>query len=186
MDGVIAERGGGMRPEPDDQAAAQPPDFLVGDWLVQPSLGRVSRGTSVQRLRPQLMDVLVCLAARRGRTVMKQEVITTIWNDRFVTESALARTVAELRRVLGDDAKEPRIIETIPKRGYRIIAPVTPSSSSGDVATRAGLPCAQVAPVGPLAFPLPRRSPGRWPVRRALAVLAAVACLLAIAWVLFR
>lgn len=186
MDGVIAERDSGVRAEPDDQAAARAPDFFVGDWLVQPSLGRVSRGTSVQRLRPQLMDVLVCLAARRGRTVMKQEVITTIWNDRFVTESALARTVAELRRVLGDDAKEPRIIETIPKRGYRIIAPVAPSASSSAAGGRTSLPGAQSVPDDPAAFPLPQRSPRPWPAPRTLAVLAAVACLLAIAWVLFR
>ncbi|HEY3380191.1 MAG TPA: transcriptional regulator [Vicinamibacterales bacterium] len=99
-------------------------DLRIGDWLVQPTLGRVSKGEEVVRLRPQLMDVLLCLASRHGRTVMKREVLDTVWNDHFVNESALARCIAELRQVLGDNARNPQVIETIPKRGYRLIAPI--------------------------------------------------------------
>lgn len=99
-------------------------DFLVENWLVQPSLGRVSRGNTILRLRPQLMNVLVCLASGNGRTVGRQELIDNVWDDRFVVTSAIARSVAELRQALGDDARHPRIIETIPKRGYRIVAPI--------------------------------------------------------------
>jgi DNA-binding winged helix-turn-helix (wHTH) protein len=108
-------------------------DFRVGDWLVQPSLCRVARGDEVVRLRPQLMDVLVCLATRPGRTIMKQEMLDTVWSGHYVSESALARCIAELRQALGDDARAPKLIETISKRGYRMIAPITTAASPAAV-----------------------------------------------------
>ncbi len=99
-------------------------DFRLAGWLVQPSLGRLTCDGVVVRLRLQLMDMLVYLAERAGRTVTRQELLATIWSGRFVAESGLPRCVAELRQALGDSAREPRIIETIPKRGYRLIAAV--------------------------------------------------------------
>jgi DNA-binding winged helix-turn-helix (wHTH) protein len=181
MDVVTMEHGSEADVRSQGQAAASPlpPDFLVGDWLVQPALGRVSRGASSQRLRPQLMDVLVCLAARNGRTVMKQEVMAAVWSDRFVTESALARTVAELRHALGDDAKQPRIIETIPKRGYRIIAPVAPTASSLEAdRPRAVEPLPGAASAGPEG--------GFVRGARLVLVLVVLTLLIGIAWALSR
>lgn len=99
-------------------------DYLVDGWLVQPSLNRVAKQETAIRVRPQLIDVLTCLAQRRGAVVSKDELLATVWSDRFVAESGIARCVAELRQLLADDARQPRIIETIPKRGYRLIAPV--------------------------------------------------------------
>lgn len=101
-------------------------DYLVDGWLVQPSLNRVANHAMAIRVRPQLIDVLTCLAQRQGSVVSKDELLATVWNDRFVAESGVARCVAELRQVLADDARQPRIIETIPKRGYRLIAEVRP------------------------------------------------------------
>jgi DNA-binding winged helix-turn-helix (wHTH) protein len=104
-----------------------PQDFQLAEWLVRPSLDQlISRGVVV-RIRPQLMDLLVCLAARAGRTVARQELAAAIWPGQFVADSGLARCVAELRRALGDSARQPRIIETIPKRGYRLVAAVSPA-----------------------------------------------------------
>ena len=100
-------------------------DFLVGDWLAQPGLVRLSRGSVSVRVRPQLMDLLVCLADHAARTVSRKELFGSVWAGQFVTESALARCIAELRQLLGDDAHHPRFIETIPKRGYRLVAMVT-------------------------------------------------------------
>lgn len=104
-------------------------DFHLAGWLVQPSLGRLTCDGVTVRLRPQLMDMLLCLAARAGRTVAPEEFFATVWSGRFVAESALPRCVAELRQAFGDDARQPRIIETIPKRGYRLIAPVSRSAA---------------------------------------------------------
>ena len=77
------------------------------------------------------MDVLVCLAERAGKTVTKDEVFASVWSGQFVTESALARCIAELRQTLGDDARRPRFIETIPKRGYRLLMPITSPGPAG-------------------------------------------------------
>ncbi len=99
-------------------------DFHLAGWLVQPSLNRLTRDGVVVRIRPQLMDMLVCLAAQAGRTVTREDFFATVWSGRFVAESGVTRCVAELRQALGDTARQPRIIETIPKRGYRLIAPV--------------------------------------------------------------
>jgi DNA-binding winged helix-turn-helix (wHTH) protein len=101
-------------------------DFCVADWLVQPSRNRLVRGETAVRVRPQLIDVLACLARRPGAVVSKEELLSTVWNDRFVAESGIARCIAELRQAMADDARTPRIIETIPKRGYRLVAVVGP------------------------------------------------------------
>jgi len=118
---VQADRQAARGPRP---AALDLHDFGLDGWLVQPSLDRVTRDGVAIRIRPQLMDVLVCLAAHPGSMVTREELLATVWSDRFVVESSLTRCVAELRQVLGDSARQPRIIETIPKRGYRLIADV--------------------------------------------------------------
>jgi DNA-binding winged helix-turn-helix (wHTH) protein/tetratricopeptide (TPR) repeat protein len=98
--------------------------FTVGDWLVEPKACRVSRGDTVVKLRPQLTDLLVCLARRAGEIVLKDEILSEVWPGQYIAESGLSRCVAELRQSLQDHAQEPRFIETFPKRGYRLIAPV--------------------------------------------------------------
>ncbi len=100
-------------------------DFRLGEWLVQPSLDRISRGDAVLHLRPRLMDLLVFLARNAGRVVTKDEIIDSVWERRFIAESVLSRCVADLRQLLQDDIEKPRFIETIPKRGYRLIARVS-------------------------------------------------------------
>src|SRR5512140_481407 len=69
--------------------------FRVGEWLVQPSLGRISRGEKVERLRPQLMNLLVFLARNAGRAVTRDEIIEQVWERRYMAESVLSRCVAE-------------------------------------------------------------------------------------------
>jgi TolB-like protein len=70
------------------------------------------------------MLVLVCLAGRPGEVISKDELIRAVWADTFVTDDVLTRAVSELRRILRDDARQPHIIETVSKNGYRLIAPV--------------------------------------------------------------
>ncbi len=100
-------------------------DFLLGEWKVCPKLNRVVYRGHARHLSPKVMEVLVCLAKRQGDVVSKDELFGTIWPGTFVTDDALVRCVVELRRVFHENAREPRIIETISKRGYRILAPVT-------------------------------------------------------------
>jgi DNA-binding winged helix-turn-helix (wHTH) protein len=101
------------------------PDFYVGTWLAQPARNLISHSTAARRLEPQVMDLLVFLAATAGRVVSKNELIDAVWNGRFIAETTLTRAVADLRRALGDNQRSPEYIETIPKRGYRLIAAVS-------------------------------------------------------------
>ena len=113
--------------------------FRVGPWLVQPSLNTVSRNGTPMRLTLKAMEVLVCLAEHAGESVPKEELLQIVWRETFVTDDVLVGSISELRRVFEDDAREPRFIQTIPKRGYRLIAAVEPAtaalSSTGGTST---------------------------------------------------
>ncbi len=97
---------------------------------MEPRLNRLSRDGESFQIELKMMDVLVCLAEHSGELVERQELIDTVWATEFISENILTRAVAELRRTLGDDAKEPRYIETIHRRGYRLIAPVEPVTAA--------------------------------------------------------
>lgn len=101
-------------------------DFRVGPWLVQPSLNTISQNGTSNRVEPKMMEVLVCLAEHTGEVVPKEKLLQAVWPDTFVSDDVLKRSVSELRHVFGDDAHESRVIETIPKRGYRLVAAVQP------------------------------------------------------------
>jgi DNA-binding winged helix-turn-helix (wHTH) protein len=99
--------------------------FRIGDWLVEPSLSRVSRGERSVQLEIKMMEVLVCLASRAGELVTRQELVDEVWATEFISDNTLTHAIAELRNAFGDDARHPEFIETIHRRGYRLIAPVS-------------------------------------------------------------
>ena len=110
-----------------------PQPFLLGEWRVEPSLNqitRLTRGSVSQRITPKAMEVLLVLVARAGELVTREELLASVWPDVHVQEEVLTRAVADLRKALDDDRKDPRYIETISKRGYRVIAAVTPVDRS--------------------------------------------------------
>jgi DNA-binding winged helix-turn-helix (wHTH) protein len=117
-------------------------DFRLGEWLVQPSLNRLILGERTVRIRARLMDVLAFLAAHQGEVLSKDEIIAAVWARQYLAESVLTRSIAELRRILGDDAAEPSFIETITKRGYRLVALVEYVGGSAP----APVPAARPAP----------------------------------------
>ena len=98
----------------------------IGGWRVDPELNRISRDDESAQIEPKVMDVLVRLACEPGEVVSKQQLLDSVWNGDLVTESVLSRAIAELRSHLGDDARNPIYIATIPKRGYRLIAETAP------------------------------------------------------------
>ena len=111
-------------------------NFRLGPWLVEPSLNSVSRRDLSIHLTPKVMAVLVCLAEHAGDTVNKEVLFETVWPDTFVGDDVLKGYISDLRRALEDDAREPKIIQTIPKSGYRLVAQVewikgTESSTHG-------------------------------------------------------
>jgi DNA-binding winged helix-turn-helix (wHTH) protein len=100
------------------------PAFRLGDWLVEPDLNRISRDGESSQLEPKIMNLLVFLAQHAGRVVSKNDIIDGVWSAQYVANSALSRSMALLRRSLGDDARKPTYIETISKRGFRVIPEV--------------------------------------------------------------
>jgi TolB-like protein/DNA-binding winged helix-turn-helix (wHTH) protein/Tfp pilus assembly protein PilF len=76
-------------------------------------------------LPPKLFDTLAALVENHGRVLAKDELLKLIWPDTFVEEGSLTRNISTLRRVLGENAEDQEFIQTIPKRGYRFVAPVT-------------------------------------------------------------
>ena len=106
------------------KACAQAP-LRVGEWEVEPELLLARRGKRSFRLRPKSMEVLVYLASRPSKVASRESILNAVWGGAFVSDDVLTQAVRDLRRVLGDSASSPRVIETIPKRGYRVIAPVS-------------------------------------------------------------
>jgi TolB-like protein/DNA-binding winged helix-turn-helix (wHTH) protein len=100
--------------------------FQIGPWQVKPSLGTLSANGRTVRIEPKVMEVLVCLVEHAGDSVSKETLFKTVWPDTFVTDDVLTRSISELRRVFEDDPKDSRFIQTIPKRGYRLVAAVQP------------------------------------------------------------
>jgi DNA-binding winged helix-turn-helix (wHTH) protein/Tfp pilus assembly protein PilF len=94
------------------------PDFSIGDRRVQPSRNRIDGPAGPVQLEPKVMAVLTCLAGRRGEVVSKEELVREVWDGRFVSDDVVWRSIGELRRALGSSW-----IQTIPKRGYRMVAP---------------------------------------------------------------
>ncbi len=127
-------------------------DFLLADRRVRPSRNLVERpAAAAVQIEPKVMAVLVCLARRAGRVVSKGDLVQEVWEGRFVSDDVVWRSVRELRRALGDETRQPRFIETIPKRGYRLLAPVAEIPEPGGAAP-APL-SAPVPPLRPLAGP---------------------------------
>ena len=98
--------------------------FRIGDHAVLPSRGRIVSVAGEARVEPRAMDVLVALARRAGETVSRDDLIDAVWKHPYVSDEALSRCISMLRRALGDDHSQPRYLETIPKRGYRLVAAV--------------------------------------------------------------
>jgi TolB-like protein/DNA-binding winged helix-turn-helix (wHTH) protein len=103
--------------------------FRLEDWDVHPRQNLLTGPAGQIHLTPRCMDVLVLLARRDGQVVDRDEFSKNIWHPAVVTDDALTRHISTLRKSLGDDPDQPRFIETIPKRGYRLVAAIQPLAS---------------------------------------------------------
>ncbi|MGH9219858.1 MAG: winged helix-turn-helix domain-containing protein [Vicinamibacterales bacterium] len=106
-------------------AHARKPPFAFGPFVLDVSEQTLLRDGRVVPLTPKLFDVLRVLVEHDGRLVDKETFIAEVWGGGFVEEGALTRSVSMVRKALGDTLSDPVYIETVPKRGYRFIAPVT-------------------------------------------------------------
>ena len=102
--------------------------LYFADYQLDPAQG-LKRSRRDVRITPKSLSLLYLLAQRAGQVVTKEEIFRLVWPDTAVSDSALTSCIQELRDALCDDAKQPRFIETLHRRGYRFVA-----QTSGDVA----------------------------------------------------
>lgn len=105
------------------ERTAQSP-FKVADWEVDPASGWIRQGEITHKLEPRVMDLLVVLARQPGIVLAREELESMVWSGMVVGYDALTSAMIKLRKALGDDPHQPQFIETLPKKGYRLIAPV--------------------------------------------------------------
>jgi len=100
--------------------------LCVGAWCVNPASGQISRDGETIRLEARNMGLLLCLTEHAGEVVSIDDLLTQVWPGVLVTPDSVYQAVASLRRVLGDDPKQPTYIATVPRLGYRLVATVRP------------------------------------------------------------
>jgi transcriptional activator of cad operon len=100
--------------------------LLIGNWCVNPASGQISREGQSIRVEARMMRLLICLADRAGEVVSIDDLLEHVWSGVIVTPDSVYQAVALLRRLLGDDPKQPTYIATVPRLGYRMVASVSP------------------------------------------------------------
>ena len=100
-------------------------DYRIGDWLIHPGINSMECGGETVHLEPKVMQVLLTLASEAGEVVTREHLRNAVWPDVFVGEDVLIRAISEIRRAFSDDPRDSRVIQTVPKVGYRLIASVS-------------------------------------------------------------
>jgi transcriptional activator of cad operon len=98
----------------------------IGAWCVNPASAEISRDGETTRVEARTMRLLVCLAEHAGEVVSIDDLLSRVWSEVSVSQDSVYQAVASLRRVLGDDSKQPAYVETVPRLGYRLVATVGP------------------------------------------------------------
>ena len=99
----------------------------VGDWTFEPESNELRRGDERRRLEHRAARTLELLCSRAGETVTPEVIIAHVWNGRAISANSVPVVISDLRQALEDDARQPRYIETVAKRGYRLIVAPDPS-----------------------------------------------------------
>jgi TolB-like protein/DNA-binding winged helix-turn-helix (wHTH) protein len=119
----------------------------VGAWCVDTALGEMTRDGETVRLEPRTLRLLLCLAGRAGEIVSADDVLSQVWPGVIVTPDSVYQAIASLRRVLGDDPKQPTYIVNVPRQGYRMVAEVGPWSEPVSAAPAIPTVTAEALPV---------------------------------------
>ena len=124
------------------------PVYQFEDVTVDSARFQALRAGVALDLEPKALDVPLFLIERRERLVLKEELLDEVWRDTFVTPNALTRVIAQLRKALGDDAQEARVIETVPRKGYRFLPAVSLASNGAATAVPSRSNSVRRPPVG--------------------------------------
>ncbi|HXC10138.1 MAG TPA: winged helix-turn-helix domain-containing protein, partial [Steroidobacteraceae bacterium] len=115
--------------------AIESSSLRIGAWRVDPMLGQMSKDDNTVKLERRAMQLLLCLAEHAGQVVSVEQLLDQVWTGVVVTPDSVYHAVAALRRMLGDDSHDPTYIANVPRRGYRLVAPVAawvdPTSITG-------------------------------------------------------
>jgi TolB-like protein/DNA-binding winged helix-turn-helix (wHTH) protein len=98
----------------------------IGDWCVNPASGQISRNGESARVEERTMRLLLCLAKHAGEVVSIDDLLSEVWPEVNVSPDSVYQAVTSLRRLLGDDPRQPTYIATVPRLGYRMVAKVSP------------------------------------------------------------
>ncbi len=100
-------------------------DFKIGDWWVRPQRNELERAEETAHIEARSMDVLVCLARHAPGVVGKERLVEEVWTDSpYIGDDAISHAIWELRKALGDSARDPVYIQTVPRKGYRLVAEI--------------------------------------------------------------
>jgi DNA-binding winged helix-turn-helix (wHTH) protein/predicted ATPase len=157
------------------------PTICFGPYVFEPHQARLRRGRRVHPLTRKACAVLQYLVAQPGQLVTKEALFQAVWPETVVSEGVLTNCIAELRQALGDEAKRPRFIATVHRRGYRFIAPLIPPAPAFSPASQAPDPAPAPGPSA-LAAPLPVPQPATPPLVGREAELAHLHRLYTDAW----
>ncbi len=150
----------------------------IGAWHVDPALDQISKAGKTVKLERRAMQLLLCLAEHAGQVVSVEQLLDEIWAGVVVTPDSVYHAVAALRRTLGDDSHDPTYIANVPRRGYRLVAPVAPCVDASNVPGESSPgPAVEPAPA-PLA--VPNTGP---PWRQRLAIAISIMLVLALGYV---
>lgn len=98
--------------------------YQFDDVVIETRSHRLLRGGTALEVEPKAFRVLLYLVENHGRVVPKDELVQAVWDGAFVSDNALTRVIAQLRKQLGDAARDSRVIETVPTIGYRFLPEV--------------------------------------------------------------
>jgi TolB-like protein/DNA-binding winged helix-turn-helix (wHTH) protein/Tfp pilus assembly protein PilF len=128
--------------------------WQIGDWRVSPDIGEISRGGRCTKLDPRAMRLLMFMAARPGQVVRIAELLDGVWQETAVTPHSVYEAVAALRNALGDPPDRPAYLVTLPRRGYRLIAPVVPGPQRSEATASAKAAIIESASVASPTVPI--------------------------------
>src|SRR6202050_342750 len=148
--------------------------YRFGQFVLDPARRTLRRVDSSVSLTPKAFDVLLFLVQNPNRLVTKEELLKSVWGDAFVEEGNLTQYISHLRKALGDNSEDSRLIVTIARKGYQFTARVSVVAGEADIARHATLQAAAAetskTDVRPAEFPTkekvtkspPPRLLGKW------------------------
>jgi DNA-binding winged helix-turn-helix (wHTH) protein len=120
----------------------------IGEYILDANEMILSREGSSVKLEPKVLEVLSYFCENKNRYISMSELHENVWKDRCVTDAAVRRAIGKLRQLFNDDHKDPNFIQSLPKRGYKLICPVSyltnENESSVSLPINNSLPTSQV------------------------------------------